>query len=204
MTTLYFIRHAQSHPKPDVDEPDWPLSALGQGQARRIVPLLRPLGITRLYCSPYRRCRDTLAPFAELQGLDVSLDPGLRERKVTHGWCLDFTEVWRRSWEDFSFAVEGCESSWTCRSRIIASVEAIAARHPGETLGLGSHGNAIALFLHHADPSVGIADAERIRNPEILRVERRRGRFHWDRGFSLGEDFDRLATHFRATPGVTA
>lgn len=204
MTVLYLIRHAQSHPKPDLEEADWPLSELGQRQARGIVPLLRPLGIGRLYCSPYKRCRDTLGPFAADRGLEVALDPGLRERKVVPGWCLDFTEVWRRSWEDFSYAVEGCESSWTCRSRMAAAVEAIVARHPGETLGLGSHGNAIALFLHYADPSVNITDAERIRNPDILRVEHAEGRFRWDRSFSAGKELDLLATDFRDTPGVTA
>jgi len=112
--------------------------------------------------------------------------------------------VWRRSWEDFSYALEGGESSWTCRHRISSAVEAIVARHPGETIGLGSHGNAIGLFMNYVDPAFGLHESTRIRTPEILKVGHRSGNFFWDRTFSAGAAFDELATDFRATPGVIA
>jgi 2,3-bisphosphoglycerate-dependent phosphoglycerate mutase len=204
LTTLYLIRHAQSLPHPDQAEPDWPLSAVGEKQARGLVAALQPLGIRRLYCSPYRRCRDTLAPFADAAGLDVVPDAGLRERRIAAGWISDFRDVWRRSWEDFSYALEGGESSWTCRERIAAAAEAIIARHPGETIGLGSHGNAIGLFMNYVDPAFGLPESTRIRTPEILKVVQRGGKLFWDRTFSAGAAFDELATDFRATPGVVA
>jgi 2,3-bisphosphoglycerate-dependent phosphoglycerate mutase len=168
------------------------------------VAALQPLGIRRLYCSPYRRCRDTLAPFADAAGLDVVPDAGLRERRIAAGWISDFRDVWRRSWEDFSYALEGGESSWTCRERIAAAAEAILARHPGETIGLGSHGNAIGLFMNYVDPAFGLPESTRIRTPEILKVVQRDGKLFWDRTFSAGAAFDKLATDFRATPGVIA
>jgi 2,3-bisphosphoglycerate-dependent phosphoglycerate mutase len=204
LTTLYLIRHAQSRPHPDQAEHDWPLSALGEEQARGLVAALQPLGIRRLYCSPYRRCRDTLAPFADAAGLDVMPDTGLRERRIAAVWMSDFRDVWCRSWGDFSYAVEGGESSWTCRERIAAAAEAIIARHPGETIGLGSHGNAIGLFMNYVDPAFGLHEATRIRTPEILKVVQRGGKLSWDRAFSAGAAFDELATDFRATPGVVA
>jgi 2,3-bisphosphoglycerate-dependent phosphoglycerate mutase len=204
LTTLYLIRHAQSQPHPNQAEPNWPLSALGADQARGLVAVLQPLGIRRLYCSPYRRCRDTLAPFADAAGLKLVPDAGLRERRIAAVWVHDFREVWRRSWGDFSYAVEGGESSWTCRARIAAAVEAMIARHPGETIGLGSHGNAIGLFMNYVDPAFGLAEATRIRTPEILKVVQRGGELVWDRAFSAGAAFDKLATDFRATPGVIA
>jgi 2,3-bisphosphoglycerate-dependent phosphoglycerate mutase len=204
LTTLYLIRHAQSLPHPDQAEPDWPLSALGEDQARGLVAVLQPLGVRWLYCSPYRRCRDTLAPFADTAGLDVVSDAGLRERRIAAAWMRDFRDVWRRSWEDFSYALEGGESSWTCRERIAAAAEAILARHPGETLGLGSHGNAIGLFMNYVDPAFGLHEATGIRTPEILKVVQRDGKLFWDRVFSAGAAFDELATDFRATPGVVA
>jgi len=204
VTTLYFIRHAQSLPHPDQPEPDWPLSALGEEQARGLVAVLHPLGIRHLYCSPYRRCRDTLAPFAEEAGLDVVLDEDLRERRIAGVWMSDFRDVWRRSWTDFGYALEGGESSWICRGRIAGAVEAIAARHAGETIGLGSHGNAIGLFINYVDPAFGLEEATRIRTPEIMKVVHRDGGFRWERSFSAGAAFDELATDFRATPGVVA
>src|SRR5664279_1506763 len=118
LTTLYLIRHAQSLPLPEQAEPDWALSPLGENQARALVAVLGPLGIQRLYCSPYRRCRATLAPFAKEVEIDVALDEGLRERRIAAVWMSDFREVWRRSWEDFSYAHEGGESSLVCRTRI--------------------------------------------------------------------------------------
>ena len=204
LTTLYLIRHAQSLPLPEQPEPEWRLSPLGEEQASGLVPILQSLGIRRLYCSPYRRCRETLLPFARQAGIDLMLDPGLRERRIAAAWMSDFREVWRRSWADFSHVLEGGESSWICRERIAAAVEAIVARHPGETIGLGSHGNAIGLFMHYVDPSFGIAEASALRTPEITKVTHGAGGFVWERSFVAGAEFDDLATDFRKTPGVVA
>jgi 2,3-bisphosphoglycerate-dependent phosphoglycerate mutase len=204
LTTLYLIRHAQALPLPEQDEPDWSLSPNGEQQALGLVPVLRALEIQRLYCSPYRRCRDTLAPFAKAAKIDVILDPGLRERRIAAVWIGDFRDVWRRSWEDFSYALEGGESSLVCQARVAAAVEAIVARHPDETIGLGSHGNAIGLFMNDVDPAFGLAEATRLRTPEVLKVVHSDGRFFRDRSFSAGKAFDELATDFRATPGVVA
>jgi len=204
VTTLYFIRHAQSLPLVAQPEPDWALSSVGEAQARGLVPVLRALDLRRLYSSPYRRCRDTLGPFARAAGLDVALDAGLRERRIAGGWISDFREVWRRSWEDPDFALAGGETSRACQQRVVAVTNAIVARHPGETIGLGSHGNAIALFLHHADPTFNVADASAIRTPEISKVVHRDGRYIWERAFSAGPEFEALATDFRETPGVVA
>ena len=128
MTTLYLIRHAQSHPHPEVPEADWPLSAVGEEQARGMVAVLRPLGIQRIYSSPFRRCRDTLAPFAQAAGLELALHEGLRERRIAGQWVSDFREVWWRSWADFEFALPGGETSTACRARIAAAVEEIVTR----------------------------------------------------------------------------
>lgn len=203
-TTLYLVRHAQSQPLMHQAEPDWLLSPTGQAQAEALVPVLTPLGISRIYCSPYRRCRDTFAPFARAHGLEVIVHEGLRERKIAGQWLTDFREVWQRSWEDFSFALEGGECSWTCRTRIAAAVDAIVSRHAGETLALGSHGNALALFLHVVEPAFGIREAGAIRTPEVLKVTHRDGRYEWHRQFSAGEAFESLATDFRLTPGIVA
>ena len=203
-TTLYLIRHAQSLPHPEVPEADWQLSPVGAAQATGLAPILGALGIRRLYSSPYRRCRDTLAPFAAQAGLEVALDAGLRELRIAGVWMSDFRDVWRRSWADFSYALAGGETSWVCRERITAAIAAIVARHPGETIGCGSHGNAIGLFLNHVDPAFGVVEASALRTPEITRVRHRDGAFAWDRDFAPGAPLDALATDFARTPGVVA
>ena len=204
MTTLYLVRHAQSLPLAHQAEPEWELSPTGAEQARGLVAVLRSLAVQRIYTSPYRRCRETLTPFAVVHGLEVALHEGLRERRFARQWMPDFRDAWKRSWEDFSYALEGGECSWTCRARMAAAVEEIARRHPGETIALGSHGNSIALFLHYVDASFGMAHASALRTPEIVKVVHRGGAFTWEKTFSAGAEFERLATDFRLTPGIVA
>lgn len=204
MGILYLVRHAQSQPSQAVPEAAWPLSPVGLAQAEGLVPILRRLGVGRLYTSPYARCRGTLAPFAEASGLPLTVHEGLRERKIAGQWMSDFREVWTRSWADFAYCLEGGESSWTCRARMADAVTEIAQRHPAETVALGSHGAAISLFMHYVDATVGITEASALRTPEVIRIEHRDGVFCWDRSFTAGSDFDRLATDFRKTPGVVA
>lgn len=204
MTTLYLVRHAQSLPLAHQSEPEWRLSDVGTAQARGLVGVLRALGVQRVYTSPYQRCRDTLAPFAAAHGIELALHDGLRERRVAGHRVMDFREWWTRSWADFSYALEGGEDSWTCRTRMAAAVAAIARQHRGETIALGSHGNAIALFLHYVDTTFGLERASALRTPEIMKIVHRDGGFVWERTFSAGEEFERLATDFRLTPGIVA
>lgn len=203
-TTLYLVRHAQSLPVMQQPEPEWRLSPTGTAQAKGLVPVLTALEIARVYTSPYERCRDTLAPFATSRGLEPQIHDGLRERRIAGQWVPDFRDVWQRSWADFSYALEGGECSWTCRARIVAAIDEIVARHPGETLALGSHGAAIALFLHFVEPTFGIREASALRTPEIVKVTQSEGRYSWVRDFSAGKAFDALATDFCQTPGIVA
>lgn len=203
-TTVYLVRHAQSQPRYLQPECDWELSPTGQRQARALVAILSPLGIEHAYTSPYRRCRDTLAPFAQARGLALEVHDGLRERRLSDEWIQDFREVWQRSWADFSYALAGGECSWTCLRRIASAVEEIVARHPGGTIAVASHGNALGLFLHHVDASCGVIEASALRTPEIVQVTHDGSRFSWNRDFSAGAAFDALATDFRLTPGIVA
>lgn len=203
-TTLYLLRHAQSRPLAEQTEEQWALSETGTAQAEGLVSVLRDLGVQRVYSSPFRRCRDTLAPFARHSGLSVVTHDGLREIRLSNGWIGDFRDVWRRTWEDFSYKLEGGECAWDCHARVVAGVKDLVARHAGETLLLGSHGYSISLFMHHVDPSFHEPQARALRTPEILKIVHRDGVFVWDRTFSAGAEFDRLATDFRKTPGIVA
>lgn len=203
-TTVYLVRHAQSQPRCEQPDCEWELSPTGQRQARALIEVLAPLGIEHAYTSPFRRCRDTLAPFAQARGLPLETHDGLRERRISHEWIPDFREVWQRSWADFSYTLAGGECSWTCLRRIAASIEEIVSRHPGGTIAAASHGNAIGLFLHYVDPSCGVIEASALRTPEIVQVTHDGRHFSWTRAFSAGAAFDALATDFRLTPGIVA
>ncbi len=182
---LYFVRHAQSFPKASIDFPDWPLSETGRKQAEWLAEPLLTLGIEAIYCSPFLRCRDTMAPFLARTGLDVTIEPALRERLVAPTVRADFGIIWARSWQDFDYALPGCESSTACQHRICAAIDDIVASSSAGTVALGCHGNALALFLHRLDPAIGQREAEAIRNPDVIHVSHENGRYTWHRNFEL-------------------
>ena len=197
--TAYLIRHAQSHPSSKVAEPDWPLSQRGQEQAAQLGPLLESLDIDRIYSSPYLRTLSTIDPFVKKLGLAVVVDPELRERKITDRVRKDFPEVWLRSWNDFSFALPGCENSFDAQRRFVGAVTRIVADETSPTIGISAHGNVIALMLNHVEPGYGWAEADRLRNPDVIKLELGDGGFAWDRSFCL-PGIDNIVTHHEDTP----
>ena len=184
-TTVYLIRHAQSHPSEEVAHSDWPLSALGRSQAERLVEILMPLGIERLVTSPFTRCRQTIEPFAERSGLEVVLRDDLRERHLGIGFHEDFWAIWCRSWEDFDFARPGHETSREAQRRFVEAIAEILDEHKGRTIGVCAHGNVIGLFLNHLDARDGRETAERLTNPDVLRFHADGHAIVWDRTFRL-------------------
>ncbi|MFM9135324.1 MAG: histidine phosphatase family protein [bacterium] len=58
---------------------DIPLDSEGHAQARRAAAMLAALPPDVIVCSDLQRARETAQPLQELTGLDITLDPGLRE-----------------------------------------------------------------------------------------------------------------------------
>jgi 2,3-bisphosphoglycerate-dependent phosphoglycerate mutase len=194
-TTLYFIRHAQSNPQHSLDNSEYPLSEVGEKQADDIVPLLQTLNLTRMYCSPFLRCRQTIRPFVKQTNIEVSTHEALREMKSAAGLIADFEAVWQQSWDDSGFALPGCESSREAVTRFSGAVAAIVAGHPGETIGISSHGHVIGLFLNQLQSSFGGNETKALRNPDIIKVTHAAGQFEWDRGFDV-PGLSRIATSY--------
>ena len=81
--TLVLLRHAVAVPRgawsgtgPDLERP---LSAAGEEQARRLVPVLRAYGIRLIVTSDALRCRATIEPYAAAAALPVEVDPRLAQ-----------------------------------------------------------------------------------------------------------------------------
>jgi 2,3-bisphosphoglycerate-dependent phosphoglycerate mutase len=197
--TLYLVRHAQSAPTHDLPDPQWPLSDRGHAQARELGRLLGELDIHEVHSSPYRRCRDTIAPFVTSAAVPLHEHGDLRERKVAHGIIDNFPEVWQRSWDDFSYALPGCESSHSTQTRVHAAVLDICARAAGTNLVINSHGNALSLLINRIDPRFHIERATAMRNPDMFRLHYRRGKLEWDADWRAPA-LDTFATHHDDTP----
>jgi len=196
--TLYLIRHAQCLPKKAQRFSDWSLSRVGAQQAEELAGLLEPLEITNVFSSPFIRTIETAKPFAQKHGLMIRVVDDLRERLLTNEAGLPSDEVWRRSWEDFSFCLPGCESSFAAQARICEAIGGIAESAKG-TSAVFTHGNVIPLFLNALTGTVGRTEAEALTNPDVLKIRWRGGAFAWDRAFRL-PGLARIATDHRQTP----
>ena len=199
-TNLYLIRHAQSHPSARLHYSEWPLSPVGLNQAGTLCDLLEPLGMDVLFSSPFARCLQTVQPFASKVGTEIVVKEDLRERLVVKGLVDNFYEIWHQSWDDFNFALPGCESSFDAQLRFVEAVTDILAAYAHKTIGISTHGNVIGLLLNYIDPTFGREQAETLKNPDVVRIVAS-DRFDWDREFHL-PGLENIATYPGWTPVI--
>jgi len=197
--TFYLVRHAQSLPTKSLFFSEWPLSPTGVRQAEQLADLLTPLGIKKVFSSPFVRSVQTAKPFAEKHALPITLADDLRERLITSvGPPSD--EVWCKGWEDFSFCPPGCETSLAAQTRMCRVMDEIACiTKNGDVTAIFTHGNVMGLFLNTLASIFGREATETLTNPDVLKIEKRNGAFIWDREFRL-PDLERFATAHRQTP----
>ncbi len=186
MTRLVLVRHAQSQPSAEAPEPEWPLSERGHQQARDLVGVLRELGVEALASSPYVRAVATLAPFAGAAGLEIAIDPDLRERSLG-GWLPDLEAVddaIRRMHADLSFRLEGGETGAACLARFEAALERVARSNLGACVAVGSHGGVLGHLLVRYGGDLPVDFWRRIGNPHIFLFDYDEGlRFVGERAF---------------------
>jgi 2,3-bisphosphoglycerate-dependent phosphoglycerate mutase len=170
MTTLILVRRAQSAPDPALPEREWPLSQLGRRQAADLAAALAELGVDALASSPYQRAIDTLQPFADRAGLEISVDEDLRERALG-GWMPDIADIEaavRSMHADLDFQLEGGESGRACIARFEAALARVVAAYPGRTIAVGSHGGVLGHLITRQGVALPDAFWKRIRNPHLF------------------------------------
>ncbi len=138
---------------------DPPLSERGREQAellaRRLLLMEPP---TAVYSSPFRRARETIAPYAERAGVRVELEEDLGEAFVGEWENRSFEEILAtdedlarrfREQEPMWSMAPGAESTDGLRRRVVGAVEAILARHPAGNLFVVAHGGVINAYVGH-------------------------------------------------------
>lgn len=75
----YVVRHADAGKRGAIADDRRPLTDRGRTQADGIATALADAGITHLLASPYTRCIETLAPLAELIGVEIETRDDLGE-----------------------------------------------------------------------------------------------------------------------------
>lgn len=161
---LYLIRHGRSDfdsaemsATARGDQWDPPLSDEGRNQAALLANRLRlmDLGTAAVYCSPLRRTRETVAPYADPAGIEVTFDDELIEAHIG-GWeGLPFEEIVAsdtelvhriRNQQAIWSRAPGGESEGDFRARIVTAVDAIVASHADRDVVVVAHGGVINAY----------------------------------------------------------
>ena len=160
-TRILAIRHGQTAWNADSriqGHTDIALDAVGQWQAERLAQALGDEPLQAIYSSDLGRARQTAAPLAARQGLQIQVDAGLRERGFGEFEGLSFAQIEQRwpeqalAWRqrDPDFGARGGEVLRDFRDRVVATVERLARGHRGQSIALVTHGGVLDLLYREA------------------------------------------------------
>jgi 2,3-bisphosphoglycerate-dependent phosphoglycerate mutase len=188
-TTLLLARHGETDWNSEhrwQGHADEPLNATCRAQAADLATALEGRGITAIYASDLERAAETAEIVAGTLELPVAVDPGLREVDVGSWSGLVHAEIERadpdgfRRWQEGLKGWQHGESYEEMGDRVVAAVLAVAARHPGETVLVVSHGGSIracrarAATLGYAESRVSAIGSTA--NCEVVELQVVRGR----------------------------
>lgn len=157
MTTLYLIRHGETPWNVEgryQGQLDPPLTERGRRQAQATARELASISFEAIYSSDLARAHQTAQALAEESGLDIQLDPRLRE--INQGeWqgvlIGDIRARWPeeiRGWEQdpWHHHPPGGERLAEVQQRLLAAVDEIVAAHPQGAVAIFAHKLPIALL----------------------------------------------------------
>lgn len=190
MTRLTLIRHGETAWNAEgrvQGQTDVPLNAVGRAQAQALVGALAGERFDAVYSSDLARVVETARPLATRLGMAPALDAGLRERHYGMFETLTYVECRARHPEayarfhdkDPSFDFGSGERLDAFFERAVASVRAIAERHPGAHVLVFTHGGVLEMLLREAR-GMGLSAPRDfdIPNAAINRFEFDAGRWH--------------------------
>lgn len=160
MTTLIIVRHAETEANVSQiwqGSQDAPLTARGQIQVQATAQFFAKWVVTHpvdaFYVSPLARAQSTAAGIAEAIGLQPEIEPRLSEFHLgdwegrSFAELRDAEDLWGKWAVDPRFAPPNGESPHTFYLRAVAAMDEIAARHPGQSVIVVTHGGLIANVL---------------------------------------------------------
>jgi probable phosphoglycerate mutase len=154
-TRIIAVRHGETAWNVDAriqGQRDIGLNDTGRWQAKRVGEALATEEISAVYSSDLGRAQETAQSIAEVTGIPVVPEEGLRERSFgmfegktfdeIHQTWPDHAHNWRKripEWEP----PEGGESLLQLRERVTRTLQSLASRHPGEQIVVVAHGGVL-------------------------------------------------------------
>jgi 2,3-bisphosphoglycerate-dependent phosphoglycerate mutase len=159
VTALLLARHGETDWNSErrwQGHTDRPLNARGRRQARALATALAARDVAAVYASDLQRAHETATIVADRLGLPVVADSDLREVDVGEWSGLSAAEAEARypagfrRWRDGYHGWEQGETYEQLGQRVVAALLRIAARHPGQTVLVVTHGGSIRASHAHA------------------------------------------------------
>jgi 2,3-bisphosphoglycerate-dependent phosphoglycerate mutase len=155
---LLLVRHGEIHANIHRlwhGSTDSALTERGLSQASRTAAhlALRQPRPAAIYASPLQRTRATASAIADSLGLELRLEPGLREFGIGELEGVSYEELIRehrffdRIFRDPEFAPPGGESLGQVVTRVSDALQRIARAHPGQEAIVVGHGAALGFAL---------------------------------------------------------
>jgi broad specificity phosphatase PhoE len=145
MTTLLLARHGETDWNAErrfQGHADVPLNARGREQAERLAEELTNSEVDAVFSSDLSRARETAEIVGARLGVEVVLDPDLRELDVGSRQGL----TWEETRELTDWDGEAREAH---AERILGALRRIAGRHPGERVLVVTHGGSMRRVHDH-------------------------------------------------------
>jgi probable phosphoglycerate mutase len=170
LTLFLFLRHGQA--KNNVERilagrtKGFPLTELGIEQAEKIGDFLKPLNISKIYCSPVERAEHTAKIVAEKVKLNCDIDERLTEIDMGTFTGMHYDEMFKKHGNVFLKFYQGhpvvedngIETFSSVKKRILDMVDNCSKKHKEETI----------LLVTHMDPIKSIISTVLQPKPESL------------------------------------
>jgi len=162
MTTVYFIRHAES----DTSIRDGrirPLTQKGFLSRVLVTEFLQDKNINAVLSSPYKRAIDTISDFAEKNRLEINIVEDFREQKSSSDMRRDnpdFRNALERQWADFTYAFSDGECLKKVQERNIAAFNNVLTHYKNKNIAIGTHATALSVIINYYDNSYGFKNFE--------------------------------------------
>ena len=174
VTTILLARHGESDWNRARRWQGWadrPLSERGRRQGEALAERLADIALDAVYASDLTRSRETAETVARAQGLDVAIDPDLREVDVGSwsGLTRDeaaarFPEAFR-SWQNGGTGWSDGESYEHMSTRVLEAIRRAAGVHTGGPVLVVSHAGPIRA-VHAAALGLDVHAYRRVRPVE--------------------------------------
>jgi broad specificity phosphatase PhoE len=183
-TTIYLIRHGLTAANKDAvfaGRTQEPLHPEGVSQMVEVGKRLADSGISRIFCGPLARTRQSAGIIGDVLGVPVTAEEALNEINIPHWDGLSKEMIRTRfgpqypTWLDdpAGFLVPGCETIAEVQNRGVSCLESIMGNHPGRSLLVVSHLIVVrSLLLHYLGQAIADFRTIKVGNAQVTTLVR--------------------------------